>query len=213
MVTGKLIFPLAKPNVDGPTVDASNGSLRAIWMAGIRETPEAPFGGDVDVIVSEPIGAVAASTVKALFKGSVCAPTVTLMVRAPSAAKGSIANWAVALVGLVTVSAPGCPSGAPATLIPGPKLASVWAGMKFVLRPLRTTVRISPAFPAVGLMEVRVAFGFTGAAFTAMVTVLEVFPLIEITTGTAPPAAEFGGTSAFTWYSPTNPGARPETLK
>jgi hypothetical protein len=52
--------------------------------------------------------------------------------------------------------------------------------------------------PEVGLIEVKVAFGFTGAAFTAMVTVLEVFPPIEITTGTASPDAEFGGTSAFT---------------
>src|ERR1035441_8812163 len=104
MVAGKLVFPRARPNVDGPTVAGSNGSLNAIWMVGVRETPEALFAGDVDVMVSGPMGAGAASTVKALFKDSVCAPTVTLMVRAPGAAMGSIANWAVALVGLLTVS-------------------------------------------------------------------------------------------------------------
>jgi hypothetical protein len=45
---------------------------------------------------------------------------------------------------------------------------------------------------------------------TAIVTVFDVAPGMEITTGTALFAANPGGTCAFTWYSPTKPGARPE---
>jgi hypothetical protein len=56
---------------------------------------------------------------------------------------------------------------------------------------------------------------------TAMVTVFDVAPPLwtplavtespkAITTGTAEPLDEPAGTSAFTWYSPTDPGARPE---
>src|SRR5712692_10346331 len=45
---------------------------------------------------------------------------------------------------------------------------------------------------------------------TAIVTVFDITPPIDITTGTALPLAEAAGTLAFTWYSPTNPGARPE---
>lgn len=43
-----------------------------------------------------------------------------------------------------------------------------------------------------------------------MVTVFDVAPPMEITTGTAEPLADPAGTSAFTWYSPTDPGASPE---
>ena len=42
-----------------------------------------------------------------------------------------------------------------------------------------------------------------------MVTVFEVEPPIEITTGTALPSADASGTTTLTWYSPTYPGARP----
>ena len=45
---------------------------------------------------------------------------------------------------------------------------------------------------------------------TAMVTALDVVSPIEMTTGTAVPLGVAAGTCAFTWYSPTNPGARPE---
>jgi hypothetical protein len=45
---------------------------------------------------------------------------------------------------------------------------------------------------------------------TAIVTVLDVSPAIWIATGIALPLEEPGGTTAFTWYSPTAPGARPE---
>ena len=41
MVAGKLVLPLARPIVDGPIVEGSNGSLKVIWMVGVRETPEA----------------------------------------------------------------------------------------------------------------------------------------------------------------------------
>src|SRR5713226_4384 len=43
-----------------------------------------------------------------------------------------------------------------------------------------------------------------------MVTAFDVAPPIEITTGTAAPLDDRAGISAFTWYSPTDPGARPE---
>src|SRR5262249_58629999 len=45
---------------------------------------------------------------------------------------------------------------------------------------------------------------------TASVTVFEVAPPIEMTTGTADPLGTPAGTSMFTWYKPTKPGARPE---
>jgi hypothetical protein len=45
---------------------------------------------------------------------------------------------------------------------------------------------------------------------TAIVTVFEVTPPMEIATGTALPASAVAGTRALTWYSPTKPGARPE---
>ena len=45
-----------------------------------------------------------------------------------------------------------------------------------------------------------------------MVTVFDCTPPMEIVTGTAGPEADVAGTCAFTWYRPTNPGARPENL-
>jgi hypothetical protein len=45
---------------------------------------------------------------------------------------------------------------------------------------------------------------------TGMVTVFEVAPPMAITTGTAAPFGDAAGTSASTWYSPTEPGAKPE---
>jgi hypothetical protein len=47
---------------------------------------------------------------------------------------------------------------------------------------------------------------------TAIVTVFDVTPPIEMVTGTAAPPGVPAGTSAFTWYSPTYPGARPEKI-
>ena len=44
---------------------------------------------------------------------------------------------------------------------------------------------------------------------TAMVTVFEAIPLALTDTGTAVPEGALAGTCAFTWYSPTKPGARP----
>jgi hypothetical protein len=44
---------------------------------------------------------------------------------------------------------------------------------------------------------------------TAIVTVLEVTPPTEITTGIADPVATPAGTCTLTWYSPTAPGASP----
>ena len=43
-----------------------------------------------------------------------------------------------------------------------------------------------------------------------MVTVFEFTPPMEIETGATELATTPAGTSAFTWYSPTNPGASPE---
>ena len=45
---------------------------------------------------------------------------------------------------------------------------------------------------------------------TGIVTVFEVAPPMAITMGTAAPFEDAAGTSASTWYSPTEPGARPE---
>src|ERR1017187_5842447 len=45
---------------------------------------------------------------------------------------------------------------------------------------------------------------------TAIVTVLEVAPPMEIATGTESPAGAAAGTSAFTRYSPTKPGGKTE---
>src|SRR5665213_211680 len=45
---------------------------------------------------------------------------------------------------------------------------------------------------------------------TAIVTVLELTPPIDRTTGTADPNATPAGTCTLTWYSPTVPGASPE---
>jgi hypothetical protein len=45
---------------------------------------------------------------------------------------------------------------------------------------------------------------------TGMVTVFEVAPPMAITTGIAAPFDDPAGTIASTWYSPTEPGARPE---
>jgi hypothetical protein len=45
---------------------------------------------------------------------------------------------------------------------------------------------------------------------TAIVTVFDVAPPMAITTGTAAPFNDPAGTRAFTWYSPTDPGASPE---
>ena len=45
---------------------------------------------------------------------------------------------------------------------------------------------------------------------TGMVTVFEVAPPMAITTGIEAPFEDPVGTRASTWYSPTEPGARPE---
>jgi hypothetical protein len=42
-----------------------------------------------------------------------------------------------------------------------------------------------------------------------MVTVFDVLPPVETTTGTAVPLGVAAGTRTFTWYKPTNPGASP----
>jgi hypothetical protein len=191
------VVPFAKAKLAGPAVAGSNSSLKVIWMVGVRETPVAPLAGDVDVMVSGLIGAGAASTMKTLLKDAVCVPVVTVTVRAPVAANGSIVNRAVALAGVATVSMPGWPSATPATLMPGPKLAIVNPCTKF--EPVRTTVKIWPTLPALGLTEAIVGAGGAAPVFTAIVTVFEVVPPIEITTGTASPGAALAGTCARTW--------------
>src|ERR1019366_1919574 len=165
-------------------------------MVGVRETPVAPFAGRVEVIASGTIGAGGANTVKALLKVAVCAPVATVTVRAPVAAAGSIVIVAVAVVGVATVTEPCWPSEAPATLIPAPKLASVWPWTKFV--PLKATVRTCPALAELGLTELIPGVVVMGAACAAIVTVFDVTPPIEIVTGTALPVLDVEGTCAFT---------------
>ena len=59
-------------------------------------------------------------------------PVCTVMVLGPAAAALLRVRLAVALVGLLTVSKPGLPAVAPATDIPGPKLAEVMPGEKLL---------------------------------------------------------------------------------
>src|ERR1017187_4590949 len=96
--------------------------------------------------------------------------------------------------------------------MPAPKLAYAWPCRKPVFKPVSTAVKTRPALPELGLTDTSVAGGPPVAARTAIVTVLEVLPPIEIVTGTAFPGAADAGTRAFTWYSPTKPGARPEKM-
>src|ERR1035437_536196 len=181
-------------------------------MVGIKETTVALFAGTGEVTVGGPMDASGASTVNPFPNEAVCPPVDSVTPRAPAAAAGSIVNVAVALVGLAMVSTPDWPSAAPDTLMPGPKLASVCPCRKPVFAPVRDTVKTSPARPEVGLTDTSVAAGPPVAAWTAIVTALDVRPPIEIVTGTALPGAVDAGTRAFTWYSPTKPGARPEKI-
>ena len=67
----------------------------------------------------------AAPIVKPLTIAACSAPVVTVTVWEPVAAAGSMTMEAVALVELLTVTGPGCPSAAPPTAMPAPKLATV----------------------------------------------------------------------------------------
>jgi hypothetical protein len=122
------------------TVEGLSGSLKAIWIVGVNETALAPAAGTVERIASGPIAAAAAVTLNAPLKVSVWAPVVSLTVRVPRAAAGSMVNTTVALVALPTVGGPGRPSGAPPTLMPSPRLIVVCPCRKVVLEPLMTAV-------------------------------------------------------------------------
>jgi hypothetical protein len=91
--------------------------------------------------------------------------------------------------------------------------ASVQLVAPEVLHPtVRMPAEIPSAAPAAAIGE-KLTTG-PGAvlvnACTDMVTVFETAPPMEIVTGTAFPVATVAGTCTFTWYTPTNPGARPE---
>jgi len=145
--------------------------LKTIWIVGVSETPEALFAGEVEVMVRGPMGAGPHHGEGVVQRKCLCSG-VTVTLRVPVAAAGrSLAlrwrSWDLRLSArLAAFRSAGHAD-------PGPKLASVG----------RNEVRVSrwndgenlPRIPGGRLMEVRVAFGFTGAAFTAMVTVLEVF--------------------------------------
>jgi hypothetical protein len=211
-VAGKDVWAFARVTVLGPIVVGSSGSLNVTWIDGVIETLLAPFAGSVDVMVSGPSAGGGATTVNALLREITCVPVVTVTGRAPSAADGSIVTWAVALVGLVTVTVPAWPSAEPPTLIPEPKLASVCPWTKFVFAPVIATVMILPVVLLLGFMEVRVPPEPTEAPAIPIVTAFEVTPPIETTTETAFPLGAPEGTWASTTYSPTDPGARPEKI-
>src|ERR1035438_2799610 len=80
--------------------------------------------GVVEVVVRLMYG-IAAWMGKPLASVACSAPVVTATVWVPVAAEAPMAISAVALVGLATVTGPGCPAAAPPTAMPGPKLATV----------------------------------------------------------------------------------------
>src|ERR1035441_10304497 len=117
---------------------------------GASEIPVALFAGTVEVTARSGIETGGGRTVKALFKEAVCPPVVTVTVRGPAAASGSIVMVAVAVVEVATVNTPGWPSGAPDTLMPGPKLASVRPCTKPLLAAVSATVNTFPGLPELG---------------------------------------------------------------
>jgi hypothetical protein len=79
------------------------------------------------------VGAWFASTINALLRETTSVPVLTVTLRVPAAAAGSIFNTAVTLVAEFTVSE--------ATVIPAPKLAFVVPWTKFVNCPVIATER------------------------------------------------------------------------
>ena len=65
-----------------------------------------------------------------------------------------MARLAVKLPELLTVTGPGCPTAAPPTLIPGPKLASVVWFTQLVKLPVTVIVGVELGTPAFEVMEV-----------------------------------------------------------
>ena len=63
-------------------------------------------------------------------------------------------------------------------------------------------VTVHPSTTSVSAIAVKSDWG-ASAHCTAMVAVFEVIPFMEITTGTALPAATPVGTGTLTWYRPT----------
>jgi hypothetical protein len=61
-----------------------------------------------------------------------------------------MANWAVALVALLTVRGPLAPAAPPPTEIPGPKFAVVAPWKKFENEPVIVTLKVCPGFPNAG---------------------------------------------------------------
>jgi hypothetical protein len=85
---------------------------------------------------------------------AISAPVFTLTSRLPAAATGSITNWAVTAVVLVTVRGPYPPAGAPPTEIPGPKFACVAPWKKLLNVPVIATTRFCPGAPLTGFNEI-----------------------------------------------------------
>ena len=83
-------------------------------------------------------------------------------------------------------------------------------------KPAPVTVRVEEVEPTAaekGDSAVMEGTGFGPAGgLTAMVTVFDEAPPIEMDTGTATPVADPDGTIALIWYTPTSVGARPENI-
>ena len=94
------------------------------------------------------------------LESSCSEPVATSVVRTPPAALPLIVTWAVALVGLTTVTGPRAPSAAPPTEVPAPKLATVDPCTNPGLDLLMVTATVLPGFPELGV-KVSVARGMT----------------------------------------------------
>ncbi|MDX2149374.1 MAG: hypothetical protein SFV54_01470 [Bryobacteraceae bacterium] len=98
-------------------------------------------------------------TAKAEARVACWAPVRTVTVRGPGAAEAVTWSWAVAVVGVVTVTGPKTPSAVAPTAMPGPKLACVEPWTKLVNWPVRVTARARPAVPEEGVTAERRAGG------------------------------------------------------
>jgi hypothetical protein len=135
-----------------------------------------PLPGDTKVRMKAPLASYSKtelllSSVTKMFAGPAMVnpfdseatsdPVVTLTVRGPTVALGSIVNDATAVVELFTMTGPELPSAAPPTEMPGPKLACVLPWKKLLKVPVMVTVKLCPGCPELGFRLAIEAGGFT----------------------------------------------------
>jgi hypothetical protein len=142
--------PAVTPALPNVTTELLLNEMKfPVIVTGTLDCPWWPLFGFTWVIVGVP-----GLTVNLAGAVAIWVPVCTTTARVPTAAVVSGLTWTVAVVGLVTVTIPACPSAPPATDTPALKLASVAPWTKFVSEPVMATWMVWPSWAELGRSEV-----------------------------------------------------------